>query len=832
MMERFKQNNFIRKVNAWMLCLCMVITLLPATALSAQAAAGDGNGIELSVYKPEVYGTKTESYTDENGDTQEYEVKLVRDAPVDGATGLFVPDDGEELTVSENGVARLRLDDTSVIYRSLQYNVRIAVTDKEMTQCAGTVTVPIPDGYSTENSKITWLNSGEADIEPSAHTDSTASYPITLQGENGWLTADFSISLRHAVTPERLGPVTLPVCVYDAYSHDYIPDSSGNKAVFQPESALFVNDQYISEYSSAYVRLTNNNAYDVPSGFQNRRKYSLQIPLDYYDEEGNTQPRKGTLTLPLASGYDGNKCVLTFEGEDEGIPAKTATADTVTFEVSLPYDNDSALAVNFSVDSKMAMTYTNSVRVPLEFYQGYYGSESQSTQVNVGTSLTLNTEEKFDFYVDETTRSASATVLEGYMNSSEQEQGQSDPGYEDPFKDYVFIENGYDILLSYDIIALVNSAEHTHNPDIAQNGTLTIQIPAGYEGKSAKVTILQNYVEMETNPLQAATAYTDKTVTFPISFKYDEQWSNDDGCVRFWCYIEFKKAHTHIYPNTWKYDTANHWKECTVCGEKAQSAAHTWNAGVVTKEATASAEGVKTYTCTVCGATRTEAIAKLDVPDVGTKETDSTGAADYKVTSTEDGDVEVQYVSTNKKSAKTVTIPETVTLADGTEAKVTSIANGAFKNAKNVTTVTVGKNVETIGSSAFQGAKKLKKVTIGKNVTTIGNNAFKNCTSLTTVTVKGDSVKTIGSGAFQGAKKLKSVSVGKNVTTVGKNAFNGCKNLKTITIKSTKIKSFGKGAFKGISDKATIKVPKSKFAKYKKELKKAGLSSKVKIKKA
>lgn len=38
---------------------------------------------------------------------------------------------------------------------------------------------------------------------------------------------------------------------------------------------------------------------------------------------------------------------------------------------------------------------------------------------------------------------------------------------------------------------------------------------------------------------------------------------------------------------------------------------HTWNAGVVTKEPTCTEAGVKTYTCTTCGATKTEAIAAL-----------------------------------------------------------------------------------------------------------------------------------------------------------------------------------------------------------------------------
>ena len=39
---------------------------------------------------------------------------------------------------------------------------------------------------------------------------------------------------------------------------------------------------------------------------------------------------------------------------------------------------------------------------------------------------------------------------------------------------------------------------------------------------------------------------------------------------------------------------------------------HTWNGGVVTKEPTASSEGVKTYTCTVCSEVKTESIPRKD----------------------------------------------------------------------------------------------------------------------------------------------------------------------------------------------------------------------------
>ena len=55
---------------------------------------------------------------------------------------------------------------------------------------------------------------------------------------------------------------------------------------------------------------------------------------------------------------------------------------------------------------------------------------------------------------------------------------------------------------------------------------------------------------------------------------------------------------------------------CKDCGEKlsdgktiAKTTEHTWDAGKVTKAATCTEKGVKTYTCTVCGATKTEKIA-------------------------------------------------------------------------------------------------------------------------------------------------------------------------------------------------------------------------------
>ena len=70
------------------------------------------------------------------------------------------------------------------------------------------------------------------------------------------------------------------------------------------------------------------------------------------------------------------------------------------------------------------------------------------------------------------------------------------------------------------------------------------------------------------------------------------------------------ESHKHSYGTEWKSDNNNHWHEC-ICGEKSGTAAHTWDSGTVTVKPTTDREGERTYTCTVCGRTKTETIGKL-----------------------------------------------------------------------------------------------------------------------------------------------------------------------------------------------------------------------------
>lgn len=66
----------------------------------------------------------------------------------------------------------------------------------------------------------------------------------------------------------------------------------------------------------------------------------------------------------------------------------------------------------------------------------------------------------------------------------------------------------------------------------------------------------------------------------------------------------------HDFAEAWNHDAANHWHVCTRCNKPSDAAGHT-ETSEITLRPTYTREGERTYTCTVCGATRTESIDRL-----------------------------------------------------------------------------------------------------------------------------------------------------------------------------------------------------------------------------
>ena len=192
---------------------------------------------------------------------------------------------------------------------------------------------------------------------------------------------------------------------------------------------------------------------------------------------------------------------------------------------------------------------------------------------------------------------------------------------------------------------------------------------------------------------------------------------------------------------------------CLKCGKQIStgieipSKAHSWGTGKITKPASYTKTGIKTYTCKICGTKRTEAINKIPMPRVGTVYT--IAGNQYRITKI---GAEVSLIKTNAK-AKSINIPATIK-ANGITYKVTTIAAKAIKQ-----------------------NKKLQSVTVGANVKSISNNAFFKCLSLKTVNLKTVLLtsKTASKKAFKGANKKLVIKVPKKVKKSYKKIFKGLK---------------------------------------------------------
>ena len=67
----------------------------------------------------------------------------------------------------------------------------------------------------------------------------------------------------------------------------------------------------------------------------------------------------------------------------------------------------------------------------------------------------------------------------------------------------------------------------------------------------------------------------------------------------------------HYYTAEWSYDATHHWYVCDDegCTAVFDEAEHSWSEGTVTAQPTKEADGVKTFTCTVCGYAKTEPVS-------------------------------------------------------------------------------------------------------------------------------------------------------------------------------------------------------------------------------
>lgn len=185
---------------------------------------------------------------------------------------------------------------------------------------------------------------------------------------------------------------------------------------------------------------------------------------------------------------------------------------------------------------------------------------------------------------------------------------------------------------------VINKLGHTWD-----NGVITKEATETEEG--VKTYTCKTCGETKTESIPMAYHHWDQgTVTKePTCTEKGEKTHHctDEGCDKTWIETIPATGHQHTEIRDKKEATCeeNGYSGDTYCkdcgqliskGSEIKAKGHTWDNGKVTEEATCKKEGIKTYTCSICGDTKTEAIPKKD-------HTWDEGKVTKKATCSEDG---------------------------------------------------------------------------------------------------------------------------------------------------------------------------------------------------
>jgi hypothetical protein len=145
-------------------------------------------------------------------------------------------------------------------------------------------------------------------------------------------------------------------------------------------------------------------------------------------------------------------------------------------------------------------------------------------------------------------------------------------------------------------------------------------------------------------------------------------------------------------------------------------------------------------------------------------------------------------------------LPGAYALPDG----VTSIADSAFRQSRDLTGITFPDGLTSIGISAFMHCTGLTEIAIPPGIAAISDWTFWGCTGLTDAALPDD-LTSIGNYSFAYCSSLPSVTIPPQVATIGHGAFLGCSTLSEVMIPAA-ITSIGSSVFKYCTNLTAITV--------------------------
>ena len=229
----------------------------------------------------------------------------------------------------------------------------------------------------------------------------------------------------------------------------------------------------------------------------------------------------------------------------------------------------------------------------------------------------------------------------------------------------------------------------------AVEGGYTLKAKAGYLNGALKDGAIANDLVFETEPAVATIVWTNGNpiITSAVGTIFRFNNASYDGAAPYSWFRFFKPTSSVQTPiNLYKLT------EEAACE-------HAWDAGVITTEPTCDAEGVKTFTCSKCGVTKTEAVAALGHNYVdgicsvcGDNENEVKYVAIYNVANAQVMTDEV-YVYTH---------PTTGAVKDQLKSASATLKGGKLESeATNVVTFKIETNVDGITSFITEDGKFL-----------------------------------------------------------------------------------------------------------------------------